>query len=71
MPCTGELGGGASGFFVTGPVDTVLARLAHRLGLAEEAASFTAAARALAAKVGNPRWVAEAEAVRAAVLATD
>ena len=71
LPCAGEIGGGASGFFVTGPVDTVLARLAHLLGRPEDAATFAAAAETLAAKVGNPRWVAEAEAVRAAVLAAD
>ena len=41
LPCAGELGGGASGFFVVGPVDTVLARLAHRLGRPDAARART------------------------------
>jgi hypothetical protein len=69
LPSAGELGGGASGFFVVGPVDTVLARLARRLGRSAEAREHADVAIALATKVGNPRWVAAAEAERAAVLA--
>ncbi len=71
LPCAGELGGGASGFFVLGPVDTVLARLAHRLGRLDAARAHAEAARELAAKVGNERWLAAADGLVADVLAAD
>ena len=71
LPCAGELAGGASGFFVVGPVDTVLARLAHRLGRPEAAREHGVAARELAAKVGNQRWLAAADGLGADVLAAD
>ena len=71
LPCAGELGGGASGFFVLGPVDTVLARLAHRLGWPDAARAHAEAARLLAAKVGNERWLAAADGLVADVLAVD
>jgi len=71
VPCAGELGGGASGFFTSGPVDTVLARLADRLGRPQAAREHAEAAVALATKVGNPRWLAAAGAVRAGLLAAD
>ena len=58
----GELGGAASGFFTVWPVDTTMARVARRLGLVEEARSFAGAAVALAGRVGNARWLREAEA---------
>ena len=71
LPCAGELGGGASGFFVIGPVDTVLARLAHRLGRADAANRHAEDARRLAAKVGNQRWVAAADGLPTGALAAD
>jgi hypothetical protein len=62
----GELGGAASGFFTVWPVDTTMARVARRLGMVEQARSHAAAAVTLAGRVGNERWLREAEAEVAA-----
>jgi hypothetical protein len=71
LGAAGELAGASSGFFTVGPVDTALARLATRLGRDDVAREHAAVGLALATRVGNARWISEAEAAGAAVLATD
>ncbi|MGB7239453.1 MAG: BTAD domain-containing putative transcriptional regulator [Rhodococcus sp. (in: high G+C Gram-positive bacteria)] len=54
---TGQLAGTATGTYVVGPVDTVLARLAAALGDTDRAADYQATALELARAWGNPQWI--------------
>ena len=56
----GQLGGGGSGSYAVGPVDTVLGDLARVLGDREAARQFYRAGADLAAACGNRYWVDEA-----------
>ena len=54
---TGQLAGIATGTYVVGPVDTVLAQLAAALGDTDRAADYQVAALELARAWGNPHWI--------------
>ncbi|WP_420124702.1 BTAD domain-containing putative transcriptional regulator [Nakamurella sp.] len=56
----GQVGGGGTGSFVAGPVDTVLGDLALVLGRPDEARDLWRSGLALAERCGNPWWAAEA-----------
>ncbi len=56
----GQVGGGGTGSFVIGPVDTVLGDLAVTLGRPEQAAEFYRSALDLAQRCGNDAWAEQA-----------
>ena len=55
----GQVGGGGTGSFVVGPVDTVLGDLALVLGRPDEARELWRDALALAVRCGNAWWAAD------------
>lgn len=56
----GQIGGGGTGSFVMGPVDTVLGDLAALLGRPDEAGDLYRSGLELAERCGNPWWANDA-----------
>ncbi len=69
LPFSGWLAGGEGAVFALGPVDVTLGRLAEFLGRPDDACRHWVAAREMAAAIGWPQRVAEAEAATARLAA--